>query len=283
MTLYCLKKMALRLKRIPTIPRCRRMKMKRTPTTRIRPKMLRLPVYLARAGIASRREAGRIIKEGRVKLNGKVALDPGTQVDETSDHVRVDNKLITKLQPLVYLILNKPPGVITTHSDPQGRQSVFDFIERVKCRVEPVGRLDYDVTGLLPFTNDGQLANKLMRPASKIEKVYLAVVRGIVQTGKLKELSKGMVIDGRKSLPAAARIIAKRGNNTHLLITVVEGRYHHVKNLCEAIGHPARRLKRVAFGPLTLGDLDVGQFRYLSDREIVKLRRGDIQCADLAY
>jgi 23S rRNA pseudouridine2605 synthase len=245
--------------------------------------MLRLPVYLARAGIASRREAGRIIKEKRVKINGKIVDNPGTQVDETSDHVRVDDKLITKLQPLVYLVLNKPPGVVTTHSDPEGRQTVFDYIDRVKCRVEPIGRLDYDVTGLLPFTNDGQLANKLMRPASMVQKVYLAVVRGNVGTVKLKELSKGLIVDGRKSLPASARIIAKRGNNTHLLITVVEGRYHHVKNLCEAMGHPARRLKRVAFGPLTLGDLGVGQFRYLSDREIVKLRRGDIQCADLAY
>ncbi len=245
--------------------------------------MIRLPVYIARAGIASRREAGRMVKEGRVQINGKVVDNPATQVDESKDHVRVNGKLITKLQPPVYLMLNKPAGVVTTRSDPQGRQTVFDFIERVKCRVEPIGRLDYDVTGLLLFTNDGPLADKLMRPASKIQKVYLAVAQGLVKPEKLKELSNGVVIEGRKSLPAQARVIAKRGANTHLLITVVEGRYHHVKNLCEAVGHPVKKLKRVAFGPITLGELAGGRFRYLSEREIEKLRRGDAQCDDLAY
>ena len=245
--------------------------------------MLRLPVFLARAGIASRREAGRIIKEGRVTINGKVVDNPATQVDEAKDHVRVDDKLIKKLQPLVYLILNKPADVVTTRSDPQGRRTVFDYIERVKCRVEPVGRLDYDVTGLLAFTNDGSLADKLMRPASKIQRVYLAAVRGAVQNGELRKLGSGIVIEGRKSLPASAQIISRKRGATHLLITVVEGRYHHVKKLCEAIGHPVKKLKRVAFGPLSLGDLKIGEFRYLSDREIQKLRRGDVQCDDLTY
>lgn len=240
---------------------------------------VRLVVYLARAGVASRRGAGELVKEGRVKINGEAVTNPATGVDDEKDHVRVDGKMIKSLQPPAYLILNKPAGVLTTRNDPIGRPTVFDLLKRVKVRVEAVGRLDFDTEGLLLFTNDGALAQKLARPESKVEKVYEALVKGNVSRTAVRQLSEGIVIEGRKTLPARVKALGRAGENTELRIVIVEGRYHQVKLMCLAAGHPVKKLRRIAFGPLNLDNLPVGKFRYLTDREIQKLRGGGVRCA----
>lgn len=235
---------------------------------------MRLVLYLARAGVTSRRGAGRMVKEGRVQVNGAVRIDPGAPIDVEKDHVRVDGKLIKSLEPHVYIMLHKPTGFITTRSDPQGRPTVFEMLKRVKCRVEPVGRLDFDTVGLLLFTNDGDLANRLMRPASQVSKVYEALVHGFVKADALSTLRRGIVIDGRRTGRARVEFLGRRKKNTLLRITVTEGRHHLIKKMCEAVGHRVKILTRIAFGPLNLQDLAPGDFRYLNDREIHRLRQG---------
>jgi len=234
---------------------------------------IRLSLFLSRAGIASRRTAGDMVKEGRVKVNGKINTNPAVQIDGKKDHVRVNGKLIKKLPPAVYLILNKPKGILTAREDPEGRPTVFDLLGRVKVRVEAVGRLDRDTQGILLFTNDGALAQKLSRPASKVEKVYEALVKGRPSRASLESLARGVVLDGRKTLPAQVKTFRKtKENNTWLRLTIVEGRNRQIKRMCLAIGHPVKKLKRVAFGPLEIGDLEVGKIRFLNEREVEKLR-----------
>ncbi len=233
---------------------------------------IRLVVYLARAGVASRRKAGDLVKEGRVRINGTVVSEPGVSVDPDHDHVRVDDKLVRGVAPPVYVMLHKPAGYVTTRSDPENRPTVFELLEGVKARVEAVGRLDFDTEGLLLFTNDGTLANKLMRPETHIPRVYDALVKGRVEPSALAALREGVVVEGRKTKPAIVRVLKNPGPNDRLVIIVHEGRYHLVKLMCEAILHPVRKLRRVEFGPLQLGDLARGQYRYLSDDEVASLR-----------
>ncbi len=233
---------------------------------------IRLVVFLARAGIASRRKAGDLVKEGRVRINGTVVTEPGVAVDPERDHVRVDDKLVRGIAPHVYVMLHKPAGYVTTRSDPEQRPTVFDLLEGVKARVEAVGRLDYDTEGLLLFTNDGTVANKLMRPETHIPRVYDALVKGRVEPSALAGLREGVVVEGRKTKPAIVRVLKNPGPNDRLVITVHEGRYHLVKLMCEAVNHPVRKLRRVEFGPLVLGDLARGQYRFLRDDEVAALR-----------
>lgn len=238
---------------------------------------LRLALYLARAGVASRRKSGDLVKEGRVKVNGMVVTEPGVPVDETKDHVRVDDKLLRKIPPPVYVILHKPKGYVTTRSDPQERPTVYHLLTGVKVRVEAVGRLDFETEGLLLFTNDGPLANKLMRPETKVPRVYEATVRGHVTPDALKHLREGVVVEGRRTKPAQVSILKHPGANDKLRLVLHEGRYHQVRNMCEAVGHPVRRLMRVAFGPIALEDLPRGRYRFLRDDEVQRLRQGVVR------
>ena len=235
--------------------------------------MERLQKYLARAGVCSRRKAEELIREGRVKVNNKTVSETGVKIDPLSDLIALDGKEVRLKDNLVYLILNKPARVITTLSDPQKREIVSDLLKGIDARVYPVGRLDYLTEGLLLLTNDGELAYRLAHPKFKVDKTYLAEVRGVVGEARLRELRRGVMLEDGPTLPAAVRRLSADSGRTLLEITIREGRKRQVRRMCEAIGHPVLSLKRTRFGPLSLGGLPPGQFRQLKQEEIKVLRR----------
>jgi len=235
-------------------------------------KKIRLQKYMAQCGIASRRHSEELILAGRVKVNGKTVTQMGFRVSE-QDRVEVDGKLIKKEEKLVYIMLNKPSGYVSTVSDPEGRKTVLDLIDGVKERIFPVGRLDYDTTGLLILTNDGDFAFENTHPGHEIKKTYIAEVQGIPSDKALEALKKGVVLDGKKTAPAVVEVVDIKSKTTVLKIIIHEGRNRQVRRMCEAVGHPVLKLKRTAIGRLTLGDLKPGEWRYLSSKEI-KLIRG---------
>jgi 23S rRNA pseudouridine2605 synthase len=225
---------------------------------------MRLNAYLARTGIASRRKADELIKAGRVLVNGR----PGelNTFVAAEDRVEVDGRPVTK-QRLAYLLLHKPAGVVTTARDPRGRPTVVDLVP-CEPRVVPVGRLDVDTTGALLLTNDGDLAHRLAHPRYEVAKVYLADVEGEPSEEVLRELVEGIELDDGRTAPAKAR----RLGSSRIELTLHEGRKHQVKRMCEAIGHPVRRLHRHAYAGLTLGDLAPGRWRELAAAEVEGLR-----------
>jgi len=235
-------------------------------------KKIRLQKYMAQCGIASRRHSEELILAGRVKVNGKIVTQMGFQVSE-QDRVEVDGKLIKKEEKHVYIMLNKPSGYVSTVTDPEGRKTVLDLIDGVSERIYPVGRLDYDTTGLLILTNDGEFTFENTHPGHEIKKTYIAEVQGIPSDKALEALKKGVVLDGKKTAPAVVEVVDKKSKATVLKIIIHEGRNRQVRRMCEAVGHPVLKLKRTAIGRLTLGDLKPGEWRYLSSKEI-KLIRG---------
>ncbi|API89296.1 pseudouridine synthase [Marinilactibacillus sp. 15R] len=233
--------------------------------------MDRLQKVMAHAGIASRRKSESMIEAGRVKVNGKVITELGFQVKK-SDSIEVDSVPIQK-EKLVYFLLNKPRGVVSTASDPKNRETVVDLLHEVEERIYPVGRLDYDTTGVLLLTNDGELANKLMHPKYSVEKTYLAKVKGRVTREDIRQLEKGVVFDKVKSVPAKARIInydRKKDYSTVELI-IHEGKNHQVKKMMKAINHPVEKLTRTQYGFLSVEGMQSGVFRELKQFEINKL------------
>jgi 23S rRNA pseudouridine2605 synthase len=237
--------------------------------------MERLQKVLAHAGVASRRHCEELIVQGRVQVNGKVVRELGTRVDPGTDRITVDGRPI-RLEQHVYLLLYKPTGVITSVSDPQGRRVVTDLLKGVKERVYPVGRLDYDTSGLLLMTNDGELANMLAHPSYEIDKVYRAWVRGIPSPEKVDRLARGIKLEDGMTAPARARLLktAAAGDRALLELTIHEGRNRQVRRMCEAIGHPVLTLERVKLGFLTLEGLEPGQYRPLTTAEVERLKRG---------
>ena len=233
----------------------------------------RLQKVLAAAGIASRRAAETLILEGRVRVNGKVARQLGIKVDPSTDSVRVDGKKVRLATSVrVYLALHKPKGYLTTLSDPRGRPTLRDLTRNVPGRVFSVGRLDYQSEGLLLLTNDGDLAHALMHPSRGVEKTYLVKVKGEPDEEARRMLSAGILIDGRRTLPA--RVEPKRaGTNSWLEITVREGRKHLVRRMFAALGHPVLKLRRICFGGVDLGGLPCGRYRKLTAAEVGTLRR----------
>jgi len=232
---------------------------------------MRLQKYLAKCGIASRRHAEQMIREGRVRVNGKTVTEMGVTVS-AHDLVEFDGKPVIPEEKPVYIMLNKPRGYVTTVSDPQGRKTVMDLIEGVPERVYPVGRLDYDTTGLLILTNDGDFTYQSTHPGHEVEKTYIAEVEGIPSEDALKELREGILLDGRTTSPAKVELVERKKRSAVLRITIHEGRNRQVKRMCEAVGHPVKKLKRIAIGNLTLGDLKPGQWRYLSASDIKKVK-----------
>ena len=233
----------------------------------------RLQKILSRAGLASRREAERWIAEGRVELNGLVVSRPGEKADPQRDDIRVDGKKLREARHPIVVALYKPRGVITTLSDPQGRPTVKDLVRRVRERIYPVGRLDYQSEGLLLLTNDGDLAARLMAPRSHCPKVYEVKVRGVPEARALARLARGVVIEGRRTLPA--RIQRMGGlRNQWIEVRLVEGRKNQIREMFARIGHPVAKLRRVRIGPLGLGNLKPGEYRVLSQPEIERLRQG---------
>ncbi|NLV76616.1 MAG: rRNA pseudouridine synthase [Tissierellia bacterium] len=234
---------------------------------------MRLQKYMAKCGIASRRKSEEIILEGRVKVNDIVVKELGMTINPKKDIVKVDNEIIKLEENKIYIMLNKPKGYVTTVKDKHSEKIVLDLINGVKERIYPVGRLDVDTTGLLLLTNDGDLAYKLTHPSYEIPKKYIALVKGIPNNKKLYKFRKGLKIDGRMTAEAYIKIL-KRNRDTSLLeISIHEGRNRQVRKMCKYIGHPVIQLERVAIGKLELGNLGIGEWRYLTSKEIEYLKK----------
>jgi len=223
----------------------------------------RLQKIIAAAGIASRRKVEELITSGHVQVNGTVVTELGTKADPQADHIRVNGKLIHAAERHVYLLLNKPKGFVTTVSDPEKRPTVMDLIKGVKDRVYPVGRLDYASEGLLLLTNDGELANRLMKASSHVAKTYVVKVAGLPTEEAIAKLRAGVSIatdDGKRvrTGPAGVRIV-KEAANPWYEVTLTEGRNRQIRRMFEAVGHHVEKIKRVKYGPLTL-DVPPGEF-----------------------
>jgi 23S rRNA pseudouridine2605 synthase len=240
---------------------------------------VRLQKLIAGAGLASRRKAEELIAAGRVTVNGQVVTELGTKVDPGRDHVKVDGKHLSAAQPFVYLMLHKPKHVMSTLQDPGGRPTVKDFLRGVSVRVFPVGRLDFDSEGLMLLTNHGELAQAMLHPRYHVPKTYLIKVKGVLTDEEIGQLERGVKLEDGVTSPARVRKVRKAEANSWLEITIHEGRTHQVKRMLETVGHLVLKLVRIKMGPLSLGDLAPGEFRYLEDceanalRELVEARR----------
>lgn len=237
--------------------------------------MERLQKAMAEAGVASRRASEKLIQSGHVQVNGQLVTTLGTKVSG-HDEVQVDGVPIHREQH-VYYLLNKPRGIISSVHDDKGRKTVVDILHeggRVNERIYPVGRLDYDTTGILLLTNDGNLANHLMHPRFEVAKTYIAKVKGIVTNDELKQLRLGVSIDGRKAKSAKAQLkeVDRHKQTSLVQLTIHEGRYHQVKRMLEAVGHWVIKLHRETYGFLNLQGLQSGDFRELRPEEINRLK-----------
>ena len=233
----------------------------------------RLQKVLAACGVASRRKCEEYITAGRVKVNGENVTELGTKVSK-KDLIQVDGKYLQR-EELVYYVMNKPTGYLTTVSDPKGRRTVMDLLEpeTKKKRIFPIGRLDYDTSGVLLLTNDGDLSYRLTRSNKEIEKTYQVRVEGIINQTAVTNLIKGVMIDGVMTKRAKIEILGldRVNNSTLLTITITEGRNRQVRKMCETVGFPVKKLKRIEFGTITLEGLSVGSYRPLKPHEIKKL------------
>lgn len=240
----------------------------------------RLARFLAHAGIASRRHAEELIAAGRVQVNGIVVSTQGTRIDPEHDEVRVDGNFVFPVARKVYLLLHKPVGYVTTVQDPQGRPTILDLLppELRRLRVYPAGRLDIDTSGLLLLTNDGNFALRMAHPRYSMEKHYQALVQGCPGEATLAALRRGVMIteeSGKQYLtsPAQVSLLQREGTNCWLSLTIHEGRKRQVRRMLATVGHPVLQLIRAGIGSLTLGDLTVGKWRYLTEAELGRLAR----------
>ena len=238
--------------------------------------MERLQKIMAASGIASRRKAEEIIAAGRVTLNGKVVTEQGTKADPERDEICVDEKPVKKPERLVYLLLNKPKGYVTTVSDPEGRPTVMELMGKLTERVYPVGRLDYASEGLLLMTNDGALAQKLMKAGSHVRKTYRVKISGKPGEKAIARLRAGVAIeleDGRRVRTSPAKIrLVEAGANPWYEVVLIEGRNRQIRRMFERVGHHVEKIKRVQVGPLVL-DVEPGKFRELTGKEVEQLRK----------
>lgn len=236
---------------------------------------IRLQKYLADSGIASRRKCEELITAGKVSVNGQTITALGTKIAPGVDSVALDGKPVLPVNRLVYIMLHKPEGYITSVSDPHNRPVVTDLVRDISARLFPVGRLDYDSSGLLILTNDGHLAQKVTHPSHSIPKTYIARLRGVPDKKGLRDFCEGLIIDHNwKTAPAKIKILDKQNPpGCTARITICEGRNRQVRKMCEAIGCPVLQLKRVAIGSLKLGGLPRGKYRHLSEAEIGGLKQ----------
>ncbi|MCU9534205.1 pseudouridine synthase [Streptococcus sp. CSL10205-OR2] len=237
---------------------------------------MRINKYIAHAGIASRRKAEELITSGQVTVNGKVVTNLATTI-KVHDQVEINGSPIYN-EEKVYYLLNKPRGVISSVSDDKGRKTVLDLLPEVKERIYPVGRLDWDTTGLIILTNDGDFTDKMIHPRNEIDKVYVARVKGLANKENLRPLTRGVVIDGKKTKPARYNIIkVDRDKNRSVVELVIhEGRHHQVKKMFESVGLPVDKLSRTRFGTLDLTGLRPGESRRLNKKEISQLHNAAI-------
>lgn len=235
----------------------------------------RLQKVLAHAGIASRRASEKIIEQGRVTVNGRVTMELGTKVDPIQDVIIVDGKTLPKYaEKQVYILLNKPTGVLSAAKDKErGRKTVVDLVD-VSQRVYPVGRLDFNSQGLILMTNDGDLAGKLMHPRYHVEKEYQVLVKGQPSTKMLIQWQQGGIeVDGKPTAPAIVERLNAEGKNFWLKVILTEGRKRQIREVAKTLRHPVIRLERVRMGPIKLGNLKLGHWRYLTPDEIQRLKR----------
>ncbi|MHC5253059.1 pseudouridine synthase [Listeria kieliensis] len=234
--------------------------------------MERLQKVIANAGVASRRKAEQMIQDGKVKVNGKLVTELGVKVSD-SDRVEVEGVELTK-EVKRYFLLYKPRGVVSAVTDDKGRSVVTDYFDDIPERLYPVGRLDYDTSGLLLMTNDGEFANLLMHPKYNVEKRYVARIKGIPEKEKLQQLARGIMIEGKKTAKAKVRQLSfdKAKQKAIVEITIHEGRNRQVRKMFEAIGHPVQKLTREAYGFLDLRHLNAGESRELSHHEVRQLK-----------
>jgi 23S rRNA pseudouridine2605 synthase len=232
----------------------------------------RLQKLIAAAGLASRREAERWISAGRVTVNGQTAV-LGDSADPACERVEVDGRPLLVDERKYYVLLNKPVGYVTTLSDPEGRPVVTDLIREVPARLHPVGRLDLTTEGVLLLTNDGELTHRLAHPRHEVEKTYLARVRGALSAAARRQLAEGVMLEDGPTAPARVEKVRVTGSHTWLEITIREGRNRQVRRMCEAVGHPVSRLKRIRLAFLELDALPVGKYRLLSAAEVARLKR----------
>ena len=234
----------------------------------------RLQKFIARCGVASRREAENIILSGRVAINKKTVTELGTKVDEDNDKVFLDGKRILPEKKLYYIMLNKTKGYITTVKDEFDRKTVLELVQDLEARLYPVGRLDYDSEGLLLLTNDCDFAYRLTHPTQHVQKKYHAVVEGTADLEHILKLRKGVMIDGYLTKPAKVEIADTRERTTQLNITISEGKNRQIRRMCEAVGLPVIKLTRVNIGGISLGNLPKGKWRHLTETEIKILNGG---------
>lgn len=234
--------------------------------------LIRLQKYLADASIASRRKSEQIILDGHICVNGKVVTELGTKVDTERDIVTYKGNEVKINNNYIYIMFHKPEGCVTTVHDQFERKTVMDYIQDIEERIYPVGRLDFDTSGLLILTNDGDLTYRLTHPKHNIEKVYIANVIGEPTKEEINKFEKGLYIDNYKTSQAKLYIVKRNGNLTSIKVVIREGRNRQVRKMCEAINHPVRNLKRIATGKLFLGELKRGEYRHLTKEEVNYLK-----------
>ncbi|MGH9467758.1 MAG: pseudouridine synthase [Terriglobales bacterium] len=251
----------------------------------------RLQKLIAQAGYASRRQAETLISRGQVSVNGRIVTELGSKADWDVDRIAVKGRPLRREQQMRYLLFYKPKGVVSTLKDPEGRPSIRDYtrlLRGVQERLYPVGRLDFHSEGLILLTNDGELANKVLHASTALPKTYWVKVAGRPSAEQLERLRRGVIIDGRRTAPARIRWLRETGasgrerqqagvyrtshDNPWLEVVLVEGRYHQIRKMFQAVGHPAEKLKRIAIGKLTIGPLQPGKVRPLTAAEIGGLR-----------
>lgn len=227
---------------------------------------------MALAGVASRRKSEEIILNGDVKVNNRKITELGFKVDAQKDKIMVFDKLVKLESQKIYIMLNKPMGFVSTVKDEKDRKKVLDLIEGVDERIYPVGRLDADTTGLLLLTNDGDLTYKITHPSNNVVKKYIAIVDGVPNKIELQKLREGLYLNGKKTARANIKILKRFDNDSIIEVQITEGRNRQVKKMFEAVNHPVKKLKRIAIGEIELGDLNIGNYRFLNEEEIHYLK-----------
>lgn len=232
----------------------------------------RLQKILSQAGVASRRQAEKIMLEGRVSVNGTVVTQLGSKADLERDHIKVDGRLLRAPKRQIYIVLFKPNNTVTTVNDPEGRTTVMELLRGVKERVYPVGRLDYHSEGLLLLTNDGEIANAIMSASTHLPKTYVVKANGVLTPDQQQQFREGIPLSGRRTMPAGLKLI-REGDNPWYEVKLYEGRNNQIRLMFKHFGRLVEKLRRVRIGPLEMGPLKPGQFRYLTEEEVQKLKR----------
>jgi 23S rRNA pseudouridine2605 synthase len=232
----------------------------------------RLQKIIAEMGLASRRKSEELILEGRVTVNGRVATI-GMKADPLKDHIKVDGKLLFRPEKKVYFILNKPRGVVTSMSDPEGRPTVHDFVRAIKQRVYPVGRLDFDSEGMLLLTNDGEFAQAVLHPSKKIPKTYLVKIKGNLEDENIEKLRNGIRLDRTITAPAKVKRLRKTENNSWIEMVIYEGKKRQIRRMLERVGHSVIRLMRIKINGIEMGPLKPGACRQISAEEMRILKK----------